>query len=105
MCQPPPDLAELSNSLLCTYLPTSHLPPGRPCRTELEDYLSLGQVNVQIMFLKDGRLFNEELGNPFIIIHSISLLRAEEHSTVTLLLQTEEEELNKKGSGFFVSLE
>lgn len=57
------------------------------------------------MFLKDGRLFNEELGNPFIIIHSISLLRAEEHSTVTLLLQTEEEELYKKGSGFFVSLE
>lgn len=69
---------------LCTHV---HLPLGHP-QSELEDYLSLGQVNVQIMFLKDGRLFNEERGNSFIIIHSISLLRAEEHLTVTLLLQT-----------------
>uniref|UniRef100_A0A8B9WIP6 NudC domain-containing protein 1 n=1 Tax=Bos mutus grunniens TaxID=30521 RepID=A0A8B9WIP6_BOSMU len=50
-------------------------------------------------------VFNEELGNPFIIIHSISLLKAEEHSIATLLLQIEKEELSMKGSGFYVSLE
>ncbi|KAJ8785083.1 hypothetical protein J1605_007639 [Eschrichtius robustus] len=50
-------------------------------------------------------MFNEELGNPFIIIHSISLLKAEEHSIATLLLRIEREELDMKGSGFYVSLE
>ncbi|XP_006830708.1 PREDICTED: nudC domain-containing protein 1 [Chrysochloris asiatica] len=50
-------------------------------------------------------MFNEELGNPFIIIHSISLLKDEEHSIATLLLRIEKEELNMKGSGFYVSLE
>ncbi|XP_054564343.1 nudC domain-containing protein 1 isoform X3 [Eptesicus fuscus] len=50
-------------------------------------------------------VFNEELGNPFIIIHSISLLKAEEHSVATLLLRVEKEGLDMKGSGFFVSLE
>ncbi|XP_032466291.1 nudC domain-containing protein 1 isoform X1 [Phocoena sinus] len=50
-------------------------------------------------------MFNEELGNPFIIIHSISLLKAEEHSIATLLLRIEKEELDMKGSGFYVSLE
>ncbi|XP_007466297.1 PREDICTED: nudC domain-containing protein 1 [Lipotes vexillifer] len=50
-------------------------------------------------------MFNEELGNPFIIIHSISLLKAEEHSIATLLLRIEKEELDIKGSGFYVSLE
>ncbi|XP_006892394.1 PREDICTED: nudC domain-containing protein 1 [Elephantulus edwardii] len=51
-------------------------------------------------------MFNEELGNPFIIIHSISLLKEkEEHSVATLLLRIEKEELDMKGSGFFVSLE
>lgn len=50
-------------------------------------------------------MFNEELGNPFIIIHSISLLKAEEHSVAILLLRIEKEELDMKGSGFYVSLE
>jgi hypothetical protein len=50
-------------------------------------------------------MFNEELGNPFIIIHSISLLKAEEHSVAILLLRIEKEELDLKGSGFYVSLE
>ncbi|KAL1767879.1 nudC domain-containing protein 1 isoform X1 [Sigmodon hispidus] len=50
-------------------------------------------------------MFNEELGNPFIIIHSISLLKAEEHSVAMLLLRIEKEELDMKGSGFYVSLE
>ncbi|XP_023504632.1 nudC domain-containing protein 1 [Equus przewalskii] len=50
-------------------------------------------------------MFNEEVGNPFIIIHSISLLKAEEHSIATLLLRIEKEELDMKGSGFYVSLE
>ncbi|KAM6170726.1 nudC domain-containing protein 1 isoform 1-T1 [Erethizon dorsatum] len=50
-------------------------------------------------------VFSEELGNPFIIIHSISLLKAEEHSIATLLLRIEKEELDMKGSGFYVSLE
>uniref|UniRef100_A0A8C0S1F0 NudC domain-containing protein 1 n=1 Tax=Canis lupus familiaris TaxID=9615 RepID=A0A8C0S1F0_CANLF len=50
-------------------------------------------------------MFNEELGNPFIIIHSISLLNTEEHSVTILLLRIEKEELDMKGSGFYVSLE
>lgn len=50
-------------------------------------------------------MFNEELGNPFIIIHSISLMNTEEHSITTLLLRIEKEELDMKGSGFYVSLE
>ncbi|XP_066235453.1 nudC domain-containing protein 1 [Saccopteryx leptura] len=50
-------------------------------------------------------MFNEELGSPFIILHSISLLKAEEHSIATLLLRIEKEDLDMKGSGFFVSLE
>lgn len=50
-------------------------------------------------------MFNEELGNPFIIIHSISLLEGEEHSVAMLLLRIEKEELDIKGSGFYVSLE
>ncbi|XP_027805117.1 nudC domain-containing protein 1 isoform X2 [Marmota flaviventris] len=50
-------------------------------------------------------MFNEELGDPFIIIHSISLLKAEEHSIAILILRIEKEELDMKGSGFYVSLE
>ncbi|KAB0400796.1 hypothetical protein E2I00_014958 [Balaenoptera physalus] len=50
-------------------------------------------------------MFNEELGSLFIIIHSISLLKAEEHLITTLLLRTEKEELDMEGSGFYVSLE
>ncbi|KAM9197986.1 nudC domain-containing protein 1 isoform 2-T2 [Dugong dugon] len=50
-------------------------------------------------------MFNEELGSPFIIIHSISLLKDEEHSIAALLLRIEKEELDMKGSGFYVSLE
>ncbi|XP_036063662.1 nudC domain-containing protein 1 isoform X2 [Onychomys torridus] len=50
-------------------------------------------------------MFNEEFGSPFIIIHSISLLEGEEHSVTMLLLRIEKEELDMKGSGFYVSLE
>ncbi|KAG3273726.1 nudC domain-containing protein 1 isoform X1 [Ictidomys tridecemlineatus] len=50
-------------------------------------------------------MFNEELGDPFIISHSISLLKAEEHSIAILILRIEKEELDMKGSGFYVSLE
>ncbi|XP_058524532.1 nudC domain-containing protein 1 isoform X2 [Ochotona princeps] len=50
-------------------------------------------------------VFNEELGNPFIIIHSISLQKVEEHSIATLLLRIEKEDLDMKGSGFYVCLE
>ncbi|XP_040835342.1 nudC domain-containing protein 1 isoform X2 [Ochotona curzoniae] len=50
-------------------------------------------------------VFNEELGNPFIIIHSISLQKMEEHSIATLLLRIEKEDLDMKGSGFYVCLE
>ncbi|XP_026987415.1 nudC domain-containing protein 1 isoform X3 [Sagmatias obliquidens] len=63
---------------------------------------NLGRImNLTVMLI----MFNEELGNPFIIIHSISLLKAEEHSIATLLLRIEKEELDMKGSGFYVSLE
>lgn len=50
-------------------------------------------------------MFNEELGSPFIIIHSVSLLEAEEHAVAILLLRIEKEDLDLKGSGFSVSLE
>ncbi|XP_051015501.1 nudC domain-containing protein 1 [Acomys russatus] len=50
-------------------------------------------------------MFNEELGNPFVIIHSVSLLKAEEHAVAILLLRIEKEESDMKGSGFYVSLE
>uniref|UniRef100_A0A8C6A845 NudC domain-containing protein 1 n=1 Tax=Marmota marmota marmota TaxID=9994 RepID=A0A8C6A845_MARMA len=50
-------------------------------------------------------MFNEELGDPFIIIHRISLLKAEEHSIAILILRIEKEELDMKGSCFYVSLE
>ncbi|XP_028622224.1 nudC domain-containing protein 1 [Grammomys surdaster] len=50
-------------------------------------------------------VFNEELGNPFIIIHSVSFLKGEEHSVGLLLLRIEKEEVDMKGSGFYVSLE
>nr|XP_004661446.1 nudC domain-containing protein 1 [Jaculus jaculus] len=50
-------------------------------------------------------MFNEELGNPFILIHSVSMLKAEGHSVAALLLRVEKEDLDMKGSGFYVSLE
>ncbi|XP_020825962.1 nudC domain-containing protein 1 isoform X2 [Phascolarctos cinereus] len=50
-------------------------------------------------------VFNEDLGDPFIILHSISIIKSEDHSIATILLRVEKEELDRKGSGFYVSLE
>ncbi|XP_072459371.1 nudC domain-containing protein 1 isoform X2 [Notamacropus eugenii] len=50
-------------------------------------------------------VFNEDLGDPFVILHSISIIKSEDHSVATILLRVEKEELDQKGSGFFVSLE
>ncbi|XP_038600737.1 nudC domain-containing protein 1 isoform X1 [Tachyglossus aculeatus] len=49
--------------------------------------------------------FNEELGEPFVIIHSVSFIKSEVPSIAALLLRIEKEELDMKGSGFYVSLE
>ncbi|XP_010004779.1 PREDICTED: nudC domain-containing protein 1 [Chaetura pelagica] len=50
-------------------------------------------------------VFNEELGNPFIIVHSISFVKSNKRSVAVLLLRVEKDELDTKGSGFHVTLE
>ncbi|XP_051826950.1 nudC domain-containing protein 1 isoform X2 [Antechinus flavipes] len=50
-------------------------------------------------------VFNEDLGEPFVILHSISIIKSGDHSITTILLRVEKEELDRKGSGFYVSLE
>ncbi|XP_075681935.1 nudC domain-containing protein 1 [Rhinoderma darwinii] len=49
--------------------------------------------------------FNQELGDPFIVLHSIRYARGEEHLIDALVLSIEKDELDVKGSGFHVSLE
>ncbi|XP_073446293.1 nudC domain-containing protein 1 isoform X2 [Dendrobates tinctorius] len=49
--------------------------------------------------------FNEELGDPFIVLHSIVYARDEVQIIDTLVLSIERDELDDKGSGFHVSLE
>uniref|UniRef100_K7GEF1 NudC domain-containing protein 1 n=1 Tax=Pelodiscus sinensis TaxID=13735 RepID=K7GEF1_PELSI len=50
-------------------------------------------------------MFNEELGSPFVIAHSVSFIKSDVHSVAGLLLRVEKDELDAKGSGFYVSLE
>ncbi|XP_071594320.1 nudC domain-containing protein 1 isoform X3 [Heliangelus exortis] len=50
-------------------------------------------------------VFNEELGSPFIIVHSVSFLKSNAHSVAVLLLRVEKDELDTKGSGFHTTLE
>ncbi|KAG8441699.1 hypothetical protein GDO86_010762 [Hymenochirus boettgeri] len=50
-------------------------------------------------------IFNTELGEPFIVIHSISSVLCERHVIDVLLLSVEKDESDVKGSGFHVSLE
>ncbi|KAJ7425505.1 NudC domain-containing protein 1 [Willisornis vidua] len=50
-------------------------------------------------------VFNEELGSPFIIAHSVSFVKSDTHSLAVLLLRVEKDELDTKGSGFHVTLE
>lgn len=50
-------------------------------------------------------MFNEELGNPFIIVHSVSFVKSDKHSVAVLLLRVEKDELDTKGSGFHITLE
>lgn len=50
-------------------------------------------------------VFNEELGSPFIIAHSVSFVKSGIHSVAVLLLGVEKDELDTKGSGFHVTLE
>lgn len=98
----PPELA--GSTIAFMHLPT-HFPP--PTWVTLADgtgrFLLEQMNNMQIRFPKNGRLMKTR--ESFIIIHSISLLRAEERSVVTPLPQTREEGPDKKGSGFLVSLE
>ncbi|XP_032037309.1 nudC domain-containing protein 1 isoform X1 [Aythya fuligula] len=50
-------------------------------------------------------VFNEELGSPFIVAHSVSFVKSGTHSVAVLLLRVEKDELDTKGSGFHVTLE
>ncbi|XP_025920009.1 nudC domain-containing protein 1 isoform X4 [Apteryx rowi] len=50
-------------------------------------------------------VFNEELGSPFTITHSVSFVKSDIHSVAVLLLRVEKDELDTKGSGFHISLE
>ncbi|XP_060099299.1 nudC domain-containing protein 1 [Heteronotia binoei] len=50
-------------------------------------------------------LFNEEFESPFVIVHSVSFVKANSHSVGVLLLRVEKDELDVHGSGFHVSLE
>ncbi|NWH91478.1 NUDC1 protein, partial [Aegithalos caudatus] len=50
-------------------------------------------------------VFNEELGSPFIVAHSVSFVKSDAHSLAVLLLRVEKDELDTKGSGFHVTLE
>ncbi|XP_068789234.1 nudC domain-containing protein 1 isoform X1 [Struthio camelus] len=50
-------------------------------------------------------VFNEELGSPFTIAHSVSFVKSDIHSVAVLLLRVEKDELDTKGSGFHISLE
>lgn len=50
-------------------------------------------------------MFNEELGSPFIIAHSVSFVKSDMHSVAVLLLRVEKDELDTKGSGFHITLE
>ncbi|KAG9478620.1 hypothetical protein GDO78_012331 [Eleutherodactylus coqui] len=49
--------------------------------------------------------FNQELGDPFIVLHSVRYARGEAQLIDALLLSIEKDELDVKGSGFHVSLE
>ncbi|XP_029447763.1 nudC domain-containing protein 1 [Rhinatrema bivittatum] len=50
-------------------------------------------------------LFNQELGDPFIIVHSVSVVKSAVHAVEVILLRVEKDELDVRGSGFHVSLE
>ncbi|XP_030073934.1 nudC domain-containing protein 1 [Microcaecilia unicolor] len=50
-------------------------------------------------------LFNQELGDPFIIVHSVSVVKSDVHTVEVILLRIEKDELDTRGSGFYVSLE
>ncbi|KAM6125965.1 LOW QUALITY PROTEIN: nudC domain-containing protein 1 [Pterocles gutturalis] len=50
-------------------------------------------------------VFNEELGSPFVIAHSVSFIKSGRHSVAVLLLRVEKDELDAKGSGFHITLE
>ncbi|XP_078395943.1 nudC domain-containing protein 1 isoform X1 [Cetorhinus maximus] len=45
-------------------------------------------------------MFQQELGEPFVIVHSHSYLKASAHSIDVVLLKTEKDESNVRGSGF-----
>ncbi|XP_033914708.3 nudC domain-containing protein 1 isoform X1 [Acipenser ruthenus] len=50
-------------------------------------------------------LFNQDLGEPFIIINSLCYVNCGSHSIEVLLLRIKKDELDVKGSGFCVSIE
>ncbi|XP_066572053.1 nudC domain-containing protein 1 [Amia ocellicauda] len=49
--------------------------------------------------------FNQDIGEPFIIINSLSYVNSDIHSVEVLLLRIDKDESNVKGSGFSVTIE
>lgn len=68
-------------------------------------YLVLISKDDQSSAVKWELKFNQELGDPFIVVHSILYARGEEQLIDVLVLSIEKDELDVKGSGFHVSLE
>ncbi|XP_078543003.1 nudC domain-containing protein 1 [Lissotriton helveticus] len=50
-------------------------------------------------------MFNQELGDPFIVVHSVSFMKSDCHTVEVLLLRIEKDESDLEGSGFHVALE
>ncbi|XP_065686963.1 nudC domain-containing protein 1 isoform X1 [Patagioenas fasciata] len=79
-------------------------------------WLTLSDGTGRLYLIKSGKrgdsasekweiVFNEELGRPFIITHSVSFVKSDMHSVAVLLLRVEKDELDTKGSGFHITLE
>ncbi|CAH2285748.1 nudC domain-containing 1 [Pelobates cultripes] len=49
-------------------------------------------------------IFNQELGDAFVVVHSVSSIQAETHVVDVLLLSVEKDAVDVEGSGFHVSM-
>lgn len=56
-----------------------------------------------VLFLQ--LLFSEDVGEPFIILHSVSHVHADVHTVEVLLLRVQKDPQESTGSGFCVTLE
>ncbi|XP_059412025.1 nudC domain-containing protein 1 [Carassius carassius] len=56
-------------------------------------------------YIKWEPMFSERLGEPFIIVHSLTHVRSHVHTIEVLLLRVQKDPADTKGSGFSISLE